>query len=51
MQNKVFESAVQVVRLGEAVTTGRAVDHTVLHLTVDTAGRKEKEGCYLKDIT
>lgn len=43
MQNKVFQSAVQVVWLSEAVTARRAVDHTVLHFSFHAVGENEKE--------
>lgn len=39
VQDQVFQSAVQVVGLGETIATGRAVDDTVLHLAVHTTDR------------
>lgn len=39
VQHQVFQSAVQVVGLGETIATGRAVDDTVLHLAVHTTDR------------
>lgn len=42
VQDQVFQSAVQVVRLGETVAAGRAVDDAVLHLAVHAKERNEK---------
>lgn len=39
MQDQVFQSAVQVVGLGETVAAGCAVDDAVLHLAVHTTDR------------
>lgn len=43
MQDQVFQSAVQIVGLGETVAAGCAVDDAVLHLAVHTTDRNKTD--------